>query len=227
MTAGPVPRPRPQRRPGRPVGGADNVREALLERARELFLLRGFGNVSTRAIAGAAGTTPAMIHYHFGDKLGLYRAMIESVAGPLVEQVQQLGQGGPGTESPALEAVIGTYMRMIAANPWFPALLLQEVLGQSGRMRAEFIERFAGRAAPTLAAAIRRERDAGRLRHDIDPRFATVSLLSLCVFPFVSLPITAPVLGFRPEGPELERFIRHTAGLFCAGIAAAPETTHG
>ena len=150
------------------------------------------------------------------------------MVGPLVEQVQRLGQGGSGSgaESPTLEDVIRTYMRMIAANPWFPALLLQEVLGQNGRMRDQFIERFAGRAAPTLAAAIRREREEGTLRDDVEPRFAAVSLLSLCVFPFVSLPITGPVLGFRPEGSELDRFIDHTARLFRAGIAARPESAH-
>jgi len=223
MTAEASPKPRPHRRPGRPAGGTAAVRDGLLERARELFLQKGFGNVSTRAIAAAAGTTPAMIHYHFGDKLGLYRAMIEAIVGPLLEQVQRLGQGGSGTPAPTLEDVIGAYMRMVAANPWFPALLLQEVLGQNGRMRAQFIERFAGRAAPALAAAIRCEREEGRLRADVEPRFAAVSLLSLCVFPFVSLPITGPVLGFRPEGPELDRFIRHTARLFRAGIEARPE----
>ena len=67
---------------------------------------------------------------------------------------------------------------------------------------------------------LRREREQGRLRVDLDPQFAAVSLLSLCVFPFVSLPITGPVLGFRPEGEELDRFISHTAQLFREGVAA-------
>src|SRR5512137_100944 len=88
------------RRPGRPAGGDAAVREKLLDHARDLFLQRGFGNVSTRSIAAAAGTTPAMIHYYFGDKLGLYRAMIEDAVGPLVDSVRRLGEkrgaDGPG-----------------------------------------------------------------------------------------------------------------------------------
>jgi hypothetical protein len=119
------------------------------------------------------------------------------------------------------------YMRMVAANPWFPALIIREVLDQNGRMRGEFIERFAGKTAPALVAVLRREREQGKLRVDLDPRFAAVSLLSLCVFPFVSLPITGPVLGFRPEGVELDRFISHTAQLFREGVAARMETGHG
>jgi TetR/AcrR family transcriptional regulator len=215
----------PARGPGRPAGGDAAVRERLLAHARELFLKHGFGSVSTRRIAAAAGTTPAMIHYYFGNKLALYRAMIETAVQPMIETVQQLGQGA-GDATQGLEGVIRAYMGMIAANPWFPALVIQEVLAQDGRMRDDFIEQYAGRAAPALVAVLRRERDQGKLRADLDPRFAAVSLLSLCVFPFVSLPITGPVLGFRPEGDELERFISHTAQLFREGITARPETRH-
>lgn len=115
---------------------------------------------------------------------------------------------------------MSAYMRMVAANPWFPALIIQEVLARNGRMRGEFIERFAARTAPALVAVLRREREQGKLRVDLEPRFAAVSLLSLCVFPFVSLPITGPVLGFRPEGDDLDRFISHTTQLFRDGVAA-------
>lgn len=221
-TARPSPRPR---RPGRPTGGDAAVREALVERARELFLQNGFGNVSTRQIAAAAGTTSAMINYHFGNKLGLYQAMIEQIMRPLIATVAQLGEASR-REAPSLEGLIRTYMSMIAANPWFPALMLQEVLSQQGRMRAQFIERYAGRMAPALVIVLRRERELGRLRADLDPQFAAVSLLGLCVFPFVSLPLTGPVLGFRPEGADLDRFIEHTARLFRAGADARPEAAH-
>jgi hypothetical protein len=73
---------------------------------------------------------------------------------------------------------------------------------------------------------LRREREQGRIRHDIDPQFAAVSMLSLCVFPFASLPVTGPVLGFRPEGEALEHFIEHSIRLFRDGCAARKEVTH-
>jgi AcrR family transcriptional regulator len=197
----------------------------LLECSRNLFLQYGFGEVSLRQVAAAAGTTPAMIHYYFGDKLGLYRAMIEDVVQPLVESVQRMGESA-SDGAPGIEHVMRAYMQMVAANPWFPALVIQEVLAQKGHMRGDFIERFAGRTAPALVAVLRREREQGKLRHDVDPQFAAVSMLSLCVFPFASLPVTGPVLGFRPEGEALDRFIEHTARLFRDGIAARTETGH-
>lgn len=223
MHSQPAKKPVLPRRPGRPTAGDAAVRAKLLECSRHLFLQQGFGEVSLRRIAAEAGTTPAMIHYYFGDKPGLYRAMIEDAVGPLVASVQQLGQT-MGNAGPGLEQVMRAYMRMVAANPWFPALVIQEVLAQSGHMRGEFIERFAGRMAPALVAVLRRERDQGTLRREIDPQFAAVSLLSLCVFPFASLAVTGPVLGFRPEGEALDRFIEHTVQLFRVGCAARAET---
>jgi TetR/AcrR family transcriptional regulator len=210
------------RRPGRPAGGTAEVREALLAQARVLFLQQGFGAVSTRRIAAAAGTTPAMIHYHFGDKRGLFVAMMETAAQPVLAAVQRMSDASGGPQD--LEALIRAYMQMVAANPWFPALILREVLAQDGPMRAQFIERFAARAAPALVAVLRRERQQGALRDDIDARFAAVSLMGMCVFPFISLPVTGPVLGFRPEGAELDRFIEHTARLFRHGVGVPRET---
>jgi len=222
----PVPRasrkpPRPVRRPGRPTGdAAAEVRATLLARARELFLKHGFADVSTRQIAAAAGTTSAMIHYYYGDKLGLYRAMIEQAVEPLVTSLQRLERAD--AEPPDLDAIMTAYMRMLATNPWLPALIVHEVLDEGGRLRDQFVEHFAGRLAPALVAVLRRERDRGALRADLDPRLAAISALSLCIFPFVSLPITSRVLGFSVEGAELERLTRHTTRLFREGVAAPP-----
>ena len=66
----------PGRRSGRPTSSEGrDVRTRLLAAARELFARRGFDAVSTRELARAAGATPAMVHYYFGDKHGLFRAL--------------------------------------------------------------------------------------------------------------------------------------------------------
>jgi AcrR family transcriptional regulator len=212
---------RRSRRPGRPTGGDAEVRGALLHCARELFLRHGFADVSTRRIAAAAGTTSAMIHYYFGDKLGLYRAMIEEAVAPLLENLQRLERSGAAP--PDLESLMASYMRMLATNRWLPALIVHEVLDEGGRLREQFIEHFAGRLAPAFVEVLRRERDRGALRADVDPRLAAISALSLCIFPFVSLPITSRVLGFAVTGEDFERLARHTTRLFRVGVVAATE----
>jgi AcrR family transcriptional regulator len=207
---------RPRAR-GRPAGGDVAVRRALLEAARQLFLARGFAAVSIREIAAAAGATPAMIRYYFGDKLGLYRAMLDEAIGPFRAALLEMREQAAVAEAD-IAALMRMYMRLLADNPWVPALIVQEVLAEGGHFRAQFIEHFAGRMAPLLMEVLQREQAAGRLRSDVDPRLATVSAISLCVFPFVSLPITSRVLGLSIEGEAIDRLAAHTSRLFLEGL---------
>jgi TetR/AcrR family transcriptional regulator len=211
------------RRPGRPVGGDAAVREALLDTARRLFLARGFGPVTIRQIAAAAGSSPATIHYHFGDKLGLYRTMLEVAIAPVAEALQRLADPARA-EQVDIADVIRLYTRMLADNPWVPALIVQEVLAEGGRFREQFIENFAGRLAPLFVAIIRREQARGVIRGDLDPNLAALSAISLTVFPFVALPVTSRVLGVTVTGDAVERLAAHTIRVLCEGIRAAEDT---
>ena len=50
------------------------TRQALIRAGLDLFGRQGFDGTSTRDLAGHAGTNPASIAYHFGNKHGLRRA---------------------------------------------------------------------------------------------------------------------------------------------------------
>lgn len=51
------------------------VRERLLKAAVEVFANKGYGQASTREICRLADANVAAIHYYFGDKASLYRAV--------------------------------------------------------------------------------------------------------------------------------------------------------
>ncbi len=195
------------------------MRDALLETARKQFLSRGFASVTIRQIAAAAGSSPATIHYHFGDKLGLYRAMLEAAVAPMEEALQRFGGASSGTDVD-LAKIIGLYGRMLAANPWLPALIVQEVLTEGGPFRELFIEQFAGRLAPLLVAIVRRDQAAGTIRDDVEPRLAALSAISLAVFPFLALPVTSRVFGLSADGEAVERLTAQTARVLMDGIGA-------
>jgi len=195
------------------------VRDALLETARKQFLSRGFASVTIRQIAAAAGSSPATIHYHFGDKLGLYRAMLEAAVAPMEEALQRFGGASSGTDVD-LSKIIGLYGRMLVANPWLPALIVQEVLTEGGPFRELFIEQFAGRLAPLLVAIVQRDQAAGTIRDDVEPRLAALSVISLAVFPFLALPVTSRVFGLSADGEAVERLTAHTARVLMDGIGA-------
>jgi TetR/AcrR family transcriptional regulator len=221
MTATAEPKGRPPKptRLGRPPRGQDQeVRSALLSAARGLFAQRGYEAISIRAVALATGVNPAMIHYYFGSKQGLYEAMLADAFAPLVERVDALLAAAD--EPAALGRFLDLYMRTLGENPWMPSLMLREVAAENGSLRSWFLQQFASRGGGVLARLIQREQSAGRLRADADPTLTALSLVSLAVFPFVALPAGGDASGMRVRADYLERLIAHTEEMFRRGVAA-------
>lgn len=179
--------------PGRPRRqDPDAVRQALIEAAREQFAQGSFKTVSVREIARAAGVNQAMVNYYFGDKRGLYEAMLQESIGPLLLVLEQAEARG---EVARLEDLIPRHAAMLAANPWLPNLVIREVLYGESEFRNLFIERFASRVAAALGRAIEGGRAKGELRADLDPGFGTLILFSLTIYPFVARPIVERAMG--------------------------------
>lgn len=62
------------------------TRERILQAAEILFAERGFRGTSIRRITTLAGCNLAAVNYHFGGKVGLYRAMFRRRLGTVREQ---------------------------------------------------------------------------------------------------------------------------------------------
>jgi TetR/AcrR family transcriptional regulator len=194
----------------------DNVREALLRAARELFLERGFEKTTARQIAQSAQTTPAMIHYYFGDKEGLFHAMLEQTIAPLRTL---LAEGVASAKQLDASTLMDMQMRLVAANPWIPSVILHEVLVSSGRLRPMFVRDVAGRHMPLLMKLFQQGQRLGNVRPDLDPKLAALSFISLCMFPFIARAVVEPVFGMHMNQTTLEQLIQHTTELFMRGIA--------
>lgn len=208
--------PRPG--PGRP--GADegrNRRDQILSAARTLFSREGFDGVSIRRIAGEAGVNSALVAYYFGDKQGLYEALLEEAMGPLLATLEEIGDEPPAAE--ALKGLMTRYMETLAEHDWIPPLLVREVLSEKGPFRQRFIERFAGRGAPRLARVLMRARAAGLIRDDLDPALTALSLVSLMLFPFIGRPVASQVLGLSFDEAQVTRLAEHQFHLFMQGAA--------
>lgn len=199
-----------KRTPGRPSGSSDAVRQRLIEAARTLFAGNEFNAVSIKRIARSAGVNPAMIHYYFGDKRGLYLAIAEEVLGPLLDHLN------PSTEP---EDFIRGYTEVLIANPWWPGFLLREVVLGAEDFRAEFAARFGERLRAGLLAPIEARIRGGAMRADLDPRLALLSLMGLVVFPFLARPVAARVLGLNLDEIGADALARHTQAMFRHGVS--------
>ena len=77
------------------------TRDRLLKAAERLFADRGFKKVTIRDICRAARANVAAVNYHFGDKLGLYREVMQSAIDAMRgtnDAAREAGAGQPPEE---------------------------------------------------------------------------------------------------------------------------------
>jgi AcrR family transcriptional regulator len=215
------PASRTRRQPGRPSAEErPQARDALLDAAGRLFARHGVAEVSLRRVASEAGVTPAMVHYYFGGKAGLYDAMLERTFGRVIARVRALADRAgedAGSADDHLADLLALLMGAFAAEPWIPVLVVREVLSEGGRFREWFIRNYASQMADLLPGLIRQEIEAGRFRGDLDPRLAFVSFMGMSLMPFVARPVMERALGITYDEAFLRDFAAHTLRLFVEG----------
>ena len=65
-----------ERKTGRQKAVSDLKRELILDAARKVFEADGLEGASLRAIAAAAGYTPAALYFHFESKEAIYAEVL-------------------------------------------------------------------------------------------------------------------------------------------------------
>jgi TetR/AcrR family transcriptional regulator len=218
-------RPRPAARPrtpGRPAAGLPDQREALIDAARDEFAAHGVAATSLRRVAAAAHVTPALANYYFRDKAGLLEAVLEHRVVPLVQGLAAAIGAAGGDPQAALTAFVRHYTATAAANPWLPQLIVREVLNAEGALRDVFPRRFAGGMAAALRGVVATGKERGVFRADLDTSAIVMSIVSLCIFPFVAVPMVVGTLGIDTSPDNAGALADHHLAVLQGGIARTP-----
>lgn len=138
---------------GRRQLATEATKERILAAAEKLFSDQGLDGVSVREIAAAAKLDVAMINYHFGSKLGLYRAVFhrrtdqlaEQRLGGLDEALAQL-QGATPKLRDIVQSLIAPNI-LLRSNPAlggvpFARLIVREMTDPNERRRGIISEMF-------------------------------------------------------------------------------------
>jgi len=207
------PTSRPRGRPGE--AGASDVRGAILDVGEELFAIRGYAATSLRSIADAAGVTPAMIHYYFGNKESLLRAVLEKAVEPLASTIAAM----QSAREVAPEEIVSSLTGLVAEHPNLPYLVLREVMLPGGVMRDHFARHLGPRLGGALPGLLAREAEAGRIRDDVPPEVGALVVMSLALFPFIVRPVAEQVLDIGLSGDALAAFQAHLSEFVNRGFS--------
>ncbi|MFA9385027.1 MAG: TetR/AcrR family transcriptional regulator [Vibrio cyclitrophicus] len=207
------------RKAGRPQKNLD-VRQLLIEHARDLFVVQPYDKVSTRLIAERAGVNIAMIRYYFGSKAGLFEAMLRETLRPMQLQMQRLVE--ESSHENFLD-LMRTYYKEMVKVPKFPRLIAQVMNMPPSEVQRELLEKvFLDVAKPAQDAIFEKLVEQGVLRKEMDPRLCRVSYISLMVFPFIAPPPLLAIHGIELNEEFLNRLIEHNIQLMTEGFINAP-----
>jgi AcrR family transcriptional regulator len=132
-------------------------RESILAAAMDVFQEVGFSGARVDEIAKRSNANKAMIYYHFGSKLGLYKTVLMSLFGDVLAEIQRLKESEMEPDE-KLRALYRGIARHFEAKPALPPIMLREVLAGGEAMDVEAshtIGTILGFVAATIQEGVR------------------------------------------------------------------------
>ena len=197
-------------------GRATETRERILAAALEVFAERGFAQASTREIAKRARANIASLHYHFGDKADLYRAVF---AQPSVRATAEVL--GVAPEEAPFEAIFRHLIRQFLnglADGRFPRLFAREQIEPSGLLGDSWIKEIRLTHNLVVGSLVRELRIAAPDKEVHRLAFALMGLPLILDHGRPLVNLIAPELLTEPNWVELtlERLVGYARALIAA-----------
>lgn len=171
-------RKKPNGRRNDPQGTQRNI----VEVATHEFARKGYGGARVAAIAARTRTSKRMLYYYFGDKEGLYLAVLEQVYGDIrrTEASLALEQQPPRQ---ALERLVASTFDYYNDHPEFVRLVMNENIMDGAHLkRLRTIGKLNVTVIDTLRGIVARGQKAGFFRRGIDPVELHMSISALGIF---------------------------------------------
>ena len=105
-------------------GMIDGTRAKLIGAGRQAFAAVGYAEASMDDFTAAAGLTRGALYHHFGDKKGLFEAVIAEIDGEMTERLKQRAAAAPTRWEGFVGEGIG-YIEM-ALEPEIQRIVLRE-----------------------------------------------------------------------------------------------------
>lgn len=177
---------------------AEQSRAAILDSAEQIFARDGYDGASLAGIGAAAGVSAALPAYFFGDKQGLYHAVIERLfqerdlaLEPVCERATATLREGSGGLRPGLELLIAGYLGFLHQRPTFVSLMSREALEVPRRATAPRHSRVLERGLDRFIASL-----PTSTRPALDRDHLLVTLVALCWFPLEHDPTMLAGMGY-------------------------------
>ena len=195
------------------------TRAKILRAGRKVFAAKGPDRAGVDEIAETAGVNKRMIYHYFGNKEGLYLAVLQSVYGRLKTIVAGIRQR-PTDLRGLLDGLIREYFAFLRRNPEFVRLLNWENSRGADGLKKIDLSNLAEPFVRATQVALRRQQKNHLIRDDVDIKYLLISCLGLCSYYFTNRHSLSVVFGLHMEEPDMtDKWVEHISRLVLEGVA--------
>lgn len=212
---------RPERRRRR-IHDPRATRESLVTAAGSLFAARGFDGVTVAEVARQAGANKALISYHFGGKLQLYRTILRETFEELLSRVEPLRSDARPPDQVLREFIALVGDTANSRRPHLSRMMLREVIAGGPHLDQQIL------VYPMRVFAVVREIiERGvreRVFRPVDPVLTHLSLVGSLVFFYATADFRRRMAGEAPSAiatAKPDRYIQHLQELIARGLTVS------
>lgn len=158
--------------------------EKILKAAEAIFLRDGYDGSRMQDIADEAGINKALLHYYFRSKDKLFEHVFDLKIGaffPRADGVFDLDIDF----ADKIGLIIEGYINLLRENPYLPLFVLNTI---NNPEKSDFIKKLPLGLMNKVAINYFVELQKGQVR-SINPMQFVMSVMGMCVFPFLARPI--------------------------------------
>lgn len=162
----------------------ENTEDKILKAAEEVFLKDGYSGSRMQDIADLAGINKAMLHYYFRTKDKLFERIFLKNVQTLFPQIEEYIESDHNFIE-VIHLFMEKYIKMLQANPYLPLFIISTINNPS---QIDFIEKLPILIQKKLIQKYIDDKAQG-LVNEVDPLQFVVSVMAMCLFPFMAMPI--------------------------------------
>ncbi|TFH00674.1 MAG: TetR/AcrR family transcriptional regulator [Calditrichales bacterium] len=170
------------------------VEQKIILAASDVFTVKGKGGARMQEIADRAGINKALLHYYFRSKDKLFRIVFEREFQSMLNDLfGALNMDAPFDQF--LQIFIRTYIKNIAVRKNILRFILWEMQSNTQNIAEHFLDAFQSKGFTSNPIILRIDQAVTNDEiKPVDPKQFVLSLIGMCIFPFVAAPIVEKII---------------------------------
>lgn len=169
-----------------------NTEEKIILAAEKVFVRDGYDGARMQDIADEAEINKALLHYYFRSKEKLFEQILLQKIKTFLPKILVIVKTDM-TVIEKFEAIVEGYLQMLQANPQLPMFVLFSIYRNNS-----FLDQMPREVFSSLLAFFKNSIKKGELKK-LDPAQLLLSIMGMCIFPYVARPIASHMLGKTNE----------------------------